>query len=238
MPNLKSVMDELRRKGKENTRVIYSRHGIPIEKTFGVSTADLKAIAKTLKGQQALALELYATGIMDAMYLAGMVAHGAQMSKQQLQAWAEGSGGMPMIAEYTVPWVTVESPHAWELAKRWVKSKEEHLASSGWSTYAGLVGILPDSALDLAEIEKLLKAVVKQIKSAPNRVRYTMNGFVIATGICAKPLLRDAKAAARQIGEVYVDVGETACKVPLASASIAKNEAAGKVGKKRKTIRC
>jgi hypothetical protein len=65
-----------------------------------------------------------------------------------------------------------------------------------------------------------------------------MNGFVIAVGTYVKPLLKEAKAAARQIGEVSVDVGETACNVPLATAYIEKSEAAGSVGKKRKTIRC
>ncbi len=238
MPNLKSVMDELRRKGNDKTRKTYERHGMPLEKTLGVSVADLKTIAKTIKGQQALALELYSTGIMDAMYLAGMVADGAQMTRQQLQDWAEGSGGMSMISEYTVPWVTVESPHAWEVAGNWVKSKNEYVATSGWCTYSGLVATQPDAALDLREIERLLKTVIKQIKSARNRVRYTMNGFVIATGSYVKPLLKQAKAAAQQIGNVSVDVGDTACEVLLASARIAKVEAAGKVGMKRKTIRC
>ena len=34
--------------------------------------ADLKTIAKTIKGQQALACEFYETGNLDAMYLAGI----------------------------------------------------------------------------------------------------------------------------------------------------------------------
>jgi hypothetical protein len=119
-----------------------------------------------------------------------------------------------------------------------MKSKKEGVACAGWCTYTGLVATQPDEALDLAEIEGLLGTVVKGMGSAPNRVRYTMNGFVIAVGSYAQPLLKEAKAAARQIGAVAVNVGETACKVPLATASIAKIEAAGRVGKKRKTIRC
>ncbi len=45
MPNLKSVMDDLRRKGNEQTRKTYERHGMPFEKTLGVSVADLKTLA-------------------------------------------------------------------------------------------------------------------------------------------------------------------------------------------------
>jgi leucyl aminopeptidase len=65
-----------------------------------------------------------------------------------------------------------------------------------------------------------------------------MNHFVIAVGSYVKPLLKQAKASAQQIGAVSVDVGDTACKVPLASAYIAKVEAMGRVGRKRISIRC
>ena len=238
MPDVQSILAELKKKGKENTRAIYGRHGNDPARAYGVSTADLKAIAKKIKGQQALAYELYNSGILDAMYLAGMVADGALMTRKQLQAWAETAAGHQMISEYTVPWVTVDNPAARELALEWIKSKKEHIASSGWSTYAGLVSVKDDSALDLAEVENLLKIVVKGIYSAQNRVRSTMNHFVISVGGYVKPLLKQAKKAAAQIGNVSVDVGETACKIPLAAEYIAKVESMGRVGKKRKTIRC
>ena len=238
MPTVASIMSVLKKKGKESTRKIYARHGMATENMYGVSVADLKVIAKTIKGQQGLACELYATGNLDAMYLAGMVADGSKMSSKELNAWAEGAANLQMIAEYTVPWVAVENPQGRELALQWMKSKKERVACSGWCTYSGLLATKVDEALELAEIKDLLSVIVKGIKSAQNRVRYTMNGFVIAVGTYVKPLLREAKVAARQIGEVSVDVGETACNVPLASAYIEKIEAAGRVGKKRKTIRC
>ena len=238
MPTVAFIIAELKKKGSEKTRKIYARHGMATDNMFGVSVADLKVIAKTIKKQQALALELYGTGNLDAMYLAGMVADGSQMTKQQLNAWAEGAANLQMIAEYTVPWVTVENPQGRELALQWMKSRKEHIASSGWCTYSGLLATKPDEDLDLAEIESLLGSVIREIKSTQNRVRYTMNGFVIAVGAYVKPLLKQAKAAARQIGAVSVDVGDTACSVPLATAYIEKIEADGRVGRKRKTIRC
>jgi 3-methyladenine DNA glycosylase AlkD len=238
MPTVTSIMADLKKKGSEKTRNIYARHGMAGKPMFGVSIADLKVIAKTIKGQQTIACELYATGNLDAMYLAGMVADGAQMSKDQLNAWAEGAAGLQMISEYTVPWVAVENAHARELAMQWMRSKKEHVASSGWCTYSGLLATKADEALDLAEIGDLLSTVVKGVKTAQNRVRYTMNGFVIAVGSYVKPLLKQAKASAQQIGAVSVDVGDTACNVPLATAYIQKIETSGRVVQKRKTIRC
>jgi hypothetical protein len=142
------------------------------------------------------------------------------------------------LSEFTVPGVATESPHAHELAMKWINSKKESIASGGWCTYAGIVATKPDDELDLSEIEDLLKQVAKHIHKAPNQVRSTMNAFVIAVGSYVKPLLKQAKAAAKSIGTVSVDMGDTACKVPLASAYIEKVESAGRVGKKRKTIKC
>ena len=204
MSSVKTVMAELKSKGKENTRAIYARHGIPIERTYGVSNADLKVIAKTIKKQQALALELYDTGVMDAMYLAGIVADGSQMSKKQLQAWADGAVGMPMIAEFTVPWVAVENAAGRELALEWMKSKKEQVASAGWCTYSGMMATTADDALDLKEIEGLLKTVVAKVHTAPNRVRMTMNSFVIAVATYVGPLLKQAKAFAHDFTGVAV----------------------------------
>lgn len=238
MPTVSSIMAGLKSKGKEQTRKIYARHGMDAKRVLGVSTADLKVIAKSIKGQQDLACELYKTGIMDAMYLAGMVADGAKLTREQLNDWLDRAEGLQMISEYTIPWLAVENGHARALALQWMNSKKEHVAAAGWCTYGGLVALKADADLDLAEIEGLLDTVVKQVHKAPNRVRHTMNMFVISVGGYVKPLLKQAKAAARQIGAVSVDMGDTACKAPLATAYIEKIEALGRIGKKRKTMRC
>jgi 3-methyladenine DNA glycosylase AlkD len=236
MNSVSEVMKELKKKGSEQTRKTYTRHGAPSD-MFGVKVGDLKVIARKIKGNQELACELYETGNVDAMYLAGLVADGAQMSKKQLQSWAKAAR-WHMQSEYTVPWVAVESPHARDLAIKWIRSRNESIASTGWCTYAGIVATTEDDELDLAEIKQLLNRVVEHIDSAPDRVRYTMNGFVISVGAYVKPLLKEAERVARTIGVVSVDMGDTACKVPLATAYIEKIEAAGRIGKKRKTIRC
>ncbi|MBR58004.1 MAG: DNA alkylation repair protein, partial [Myxococcales bacterium] len=47
-------------------------------------------------------------------------------------------------------------------------------------------------------------------------------------------LLDDARSVAHSIGQVHVDMGGTACKVPLATAYIDKAVDRGSVGKKRR----
>ena len=236
MKSAAQVMTELRKKGNAQTRKIYGKHGAP-EDMFGVKVADLKVIAKKIKGDQELAMDLFATGNSDAMYLAGIVADGSQMTKKQLDDWAKAASWY-MISEYSVPGVANEHPKAQDLANKWIKSKKPHIAAAGWTTYAGVVTTRDDADLDLNEIKSYLTMIAKDIHDAPNRVRYTMNGFVIAVGGYVKPLAKQAKATAKKIGKVEVNMGDTSCKVPLATDYIAKMESAGKAGKKRKTIKC
>jgi 3-methyladenine DNA glycosylase AlkD len=238
MLTVPAILALLKSKGSEQTRKIYARHGIDPQRAFGVKVADLKVIARAVRGQQALACELLSTGNMDAMYLAGLIADGSKLSVDQLNAWADSAAGLQMISEYTIPWLAVEHPQARILALQWIDSPREHIAAAGWCTYSGLLATQPDASLDLAEIERLLDRVVKEVVAVPNRVRYCMNNFVISVGGYVAPMLKQAKAAARTIGTVKVDVGDTDCKIPQATAYIEKIESMGRVGKKRKTMRC
>ena len=237
MASLTQVMGALKKKGSEQTRKIFMRHGAAGDNLFGVKVADLKVIAKPLKGDQDLAFELYDTGNYDAMYLAGMIADGSKMTKRELQSWAS-KAGWQMISEYTVPWVASESPHGRDMALKWIDAKKENVAAAGWNTYAGLLATTPDEDLDLKEIKGLLKRIEKELPKERERVKYTMNGFVIAVGGYMTQLAKEAKATAKNLGKVEVEMGGTACKVPAALDYIAKMEKAGKAGKKRKTIRC
>mgnify|MGYP003597832125 CR=1 FL=1 len=69
-------------------------------------------------------------------------------------------------------------------------------------------------------------------------IRYAMNSFVIAAGSYVAPLTAAALKAAKAMGPVSVDMGETSCKVPAAADYIRKVEARGALGKKRKSAKC
>ena len=236
MPTAADIVAELKSLGSETTRKTLLRHGAK-EPFYGVKVGDLKKIQKRVKCDHALALALYDTGIADAQYLAGLIADPPRMTKAQLQKWVT-TAAWGMVGEYTVPWVASESRFGAELARAWVDSRKEDIAASGWATWSSLVGITPDEELDLDELVGLLERVQKEIHTAPNRVRYVMNGFVIAVGCFVPALTARAKAVAKAIGPVEVDVGDTACQVPAALEYIAKLEKAGRVGKKRASARC
>jgi 3-methyladenine DNA glycosylase AlkD len=229
------IVAELKTYAKEHTKKMWMKYGAQ-EPCIGVQVADMKKIQKRVKMDYQVALDLYDTGIADAMYLAGLIADDAKMTKKDLQKWVENAT-WGMVGEYTVPWVASSSPHGREMALKWMASKDEAIVSSGWATYSSLVAIKDDAELDLAEIKKLLGRVKESIHEQPNRVKYVMNGFVIAVGCFVKPLHKLAVDTAKAIGKVSVElIGD--CTIPFAPDHIKKFEARSAIGKKRKSPKC
>jgi 3-methyladenine DNA glycosylase AlkD len=233
---LKEVMSALEAKGSESVKRLWLKHGAK-EPFFGVKIGDLKPLAKKLHGQQALALELYATGNGDAQYLAGMIVDGAKMTRAQLQAWADRAAWR-MISATIVPWAASEHADGFTLARKWIDSPQEHLAIAGWNTLGALVTVLPDANLPVKELGALLDRVAKTLPTAPNRVRQAMNHYIIACGTYVTPLGEKAIATARKLGKVEVDVGDTDCRIPDAESYIMKSRRGAPVAPKRKTLRC
>lgn len=235
---LDETMQALADKASATTKKTLLRHGAP-EPLFGVRIGDMKPIVKQIKGDQELALQLYATGNSDAMYLAGMVADGRKMTRAQVERWAK-EATWHMISGTTVPWVAAEHPEGMDMALEWIDSSKESIAVAGWGTLCNLVTTTPDEKLPVKQMEALLKRIVKTLKSSPDNVRYGMNNFVICCGTYVAALAEKAMETARKLGkvEVEVDVGDTACQVPDAESYILKSRRGAPVAPKRKTTRC
>ncbi|MDH4473932.1 MAG: DNA alkylation repair protein [Fluviicola sp.] len=233
---VEEVMTQLESYGSPSIKNILLKHGVK-EPFFGVKVGDLKVIEKKVKKDHNLALGLFQTGNADAMYLAGLIADDSRMTKEDLQTWVNKAISAN-ICEYTVPWVCAAGNYGFELGMEWIDSDEEHIATAGWNTLAGLTALKQDEELDLEAYRQLIARIEKTIHTAKNRERYSMNSFLISVGSSVTALTEDAKAAASRIGLVTVEMNGTACKVPNVIEYIGKVESKGKLGKKKKTLKC
>lgn len=232
----KDVMKALELAGDAQTKKTLTKHGAR-EPFFGVKVAELKKILKKTKKNHELSLELYATGNSDAMYLAGLMADEKQITEAQLNQWVD-KAYWSYLSEYAVPWVAAETDYGFDLGLKWIESDQENIACAGWSTLASYASVRQDEDLDIDKYSQLLDRVKSDLHNAQNRVRYTMNGFVIAVGSYIAVLTPKAMEVAEAIGKVTVDVNGTACKVPLATQYIQKIVDKDRVGKKKKAARC
>jgi 3-methyladenine DNA glycosylase AlkD len=222
--SLSEVMSKLEKSGSAQTRKTYARHGAD-EPMFGVSFAVLKDLTKKIDVDHELALLLWDTKNFDARNLAVKIVDPARMTSADLDKWARETSTSRMCGGY-VGMLAGEGPHATKKLESWLASKDSKLRAAGRS----LLGFLAqrDNTIPDAYFEKHLAEIVRTIHTAPNADREGMNMGVILIGLRNGALRKAATAAAKKIGKVEIDHGDTDCKTPDAAEYIEKTWAHSK----------
>lgn len=233
---LKEIMDELKELGKERTKKTYISNGAK-EPVFGVTISAMKPIFKKIKYNQPLAEQLYSTGNYDAMYLAGMIAEPKKMTEDDFDRWIEGAY-FYMISDFIVAVTLAETDIAFSVADRFIDSGKELTMSAGWSCYNWLLGSRKDSEFDKDKLLAMLIRVRDTIHNQPNRTKYAMNNFIMTVGISYLPLHEEAKKIAEEVGVVEVIKDGKLIQLENALEYIQKEADKGRLGFKRKHVRC
>lgn len=231
-----SLMRELEALGTAHTKKSYLSRGVR-EPLFGVATGAMKPLKKQIGVDQALADRLWDTGNYDAMYFAGMIADVRVMTEADFDRWIDGAY-CAMLSDFVVAVTLAESDCAQRVANRWIRSGEENRASAGWACYEWLLGWRPDSYFEPETVLELLELTAATIHEASPRLKRAMSNFIVAVGVSYQPLHDEALKTADDIGVVeVVSKGEVK---PLSSASeqIRKAAEKGKIGFKRRAVRC
>ncbi|MFE1243091.1 DNA alkylation repair protein [Fictibacillus sp. NPDC058756] len=230
------VMQELEALSKERTKKIYISNGAH-EPLFGVATGHMKPIAKKIKKDQSLAEELYATGNYDAMYFAGIIADPKVMTESDFDRWIDAAY-FYMLSDYVVAVTLAETDIAQTVADKWIASGDELRMSAGWSCYCWLLGNRPDMEFNESKIASMLDQVKSTIHDSPERTKSAMNNFIYTVGVSYLPLHDKAVETAKAVGTVEVKRDEKKSSFLIASESIQKEVDRGKIGFKRKYVRC
>ncbi|MBU8731149.1 MULTISPECIES: DNA alkylation repair protein [Cytobacillus] len=234
--DLQTVMQELEALSKERTKKMYISNGAR-EPLFGVATGAMKPIAKKIKRNQPLAEELYATGNYDAMYFAGIIADPEAMTEADFDRWMDDAY-FYMLSDYVVAVTLAEADIAQAVADKWIESGEELRMSGGWSCYCWLLGNRPDAEFSEEKLAKMLDKVKDTIHDSPERTKSAMNNFVYTVGVSYLPLHEKAVETAKAIGPVEMKRDKKKSSFLHASENIQKEVDRGKLGFKRKYVRC
>ncbi|WP_087973478.1 DNA alkylation repair protein [Oceanobacillus rekensis] len=234
--DFETVMRELDALGKERMKKMYISNGAH-EPLYGVATGAMKPIAKKIKINQRLADELYATGNYDAMYFAGIIADPKAMTESDFDAWMDGAY-FYMLSDYVVAVTLSESDIAGDIADKWITSGEELRMSAGWSCYCWLLGNRPDSEFSESKISNMLETIKNTIHDSPERTKSAMNNFLYTVGISYSQLNEKAMETATEVGIVEVKREKKKSSFLNAHESIQKQMDKGKLGFKRKYVRC
>jgi len=214
------LMKELKNMGTAQNRKVYGRHGVG-QNMFGVSFANLNLLTKKIKTDHDLAVKLWDSGNHDARILATMIADPEQFKGSTLDAWAKVLDNYVITDAFSS--LVGKTPHARKKAEKWTRSRNEWVGRTGWSVLCRVAA--SDEELTDQYFEPYLVTIESDIHMSKNRVRDAMNMAVINIGLRNAKMEQKAVAAAKRIGKVDVDHGETSCKTPDAIDYIKKTKA-------------
>lgn len=132
---LDDTLARLRAAARPDQLDAMARFGLTGEARLGLAVPTLRALARDLKRDHALALALWDTGIPDAQILAGMVAEPAQLTLAQMDHWVAGLQAWDVCDQACLN-AFVKSPLAWAAIPRWAAREAEFQKRAGFSLLA------------------------------------------------------------------------------------------------------
>ncbi len=210
----KETMAWLKKNGTEQNIKVYKRHGAG-ENVFGVSFANINYLIKKIKTDHDLALSLWKTGNTDAQTLALKIADPQKFTKSLANQWIKQISYRILAGELAE--LVAKTSFASEKMDQWTNSSKEFYRYCGYSM---LCEALKENRVTPQKCIKYISVIEKEIHESPNLAKYAMNMALTAIGIYA--FEKEAIKAAKRIGKVHVDHGETGCKTPDAEAYIKK----------------
>jgi len=216
--NAVEVLATLKKFGKPQTAAIYKRHGSG-DNVFGTLTSEIAKLQKKIKLDHALAMELWRTGNAEARILALQISDPQRLTRAEADRLVK-DGQTHFLGCYLAG-LLGRSPIGGETMRSWMASPDEFTREVG---YGILSAILKDEQDLLSDDDagKILKTIEHEIHASANWARHAMNGAVISIGVFKPSCRNQAIDAAKRIGKVKVDPGETSCKTPDAVPYIEK----------------
>lgn len=199
-------------------RAVNEKHG----DDHGVNLTKLRAVAKALKTDQELAVELWATAYTPARLVALLICKPRAFTEAQLDSMLR-EAVVPKVHDWLVSYVVKKSPHAEVLRERWIEDPDPVVASAGWALTSDRVAKSPQG-LDLSA---LLDTIEAEMADSPDRLQWAMNWCLTMIGV------HDAELRERALGigerlrvleDFPTSPGCTSPYAPIAIAELVKRQ--------------
>ena len=184
----------LERRGSKRNREGMARYGIIAPKSFGVSMATMKGLAKKLGRDHDLAAALWATGWYEARILCSFVDEPEKVTPAQMEAWARQFDNWA-ICDTICFHLFDRTPHAWRKVEQWRTRKDEFVRRAAFALIACLA--LHDKSAPDAKFLRALPWIEEAATDERNFVKKGVSWALRGIG----PRSRAAHAAAMKTAQ-------------------------------------
>ena len=131
------ALKRLKVKAKPDQLAGMARYGIVVEKRLGVSIPELRKIAKEIGKNHDLALELWKTGISDALILASMIGEPEKLTEEQMEEWVKDFNSWDVCDQVCMN-LFEKTSLAWKKILDWSEREEEFVKRASYALLACL----------------------------------------------------------------------------------------------------
>lgn len=196
--NIQETLSTLQSLADEKVRKQHLKNGAR-ENLFGVKMGDIRTLAKKIKSDHALALELWDTENIDARMLAILILHPKKLSPKEIERMVS-SEDFAWAADWFYNYIIKEYPNKEQFRERWINSDDKMLARAGWSLTSGRIAREPDGI----SISIVLDRIESDMLNVATEVQWTMNAALAQVGIHHPNYRARALAIGENLG-VYRD---------------------------------
>lgn len=211
------VVERLHKLADARAVAIWAKMYLSPEPYIGVNLTKLKVLAKELKKNHALALELWESGIHDAKLLATMIEEPKKVGAEQIERQMTQIYSCDLVDKYCTN-VVAKTPFILPNIIAWTQHPAEMYQRGGYTLLATLAR--SETLTEDAFFTPYLQRIEAEIGAERNWVREAMNYALIAIGQRTAALHHTATAVAQRVGPIQIDYGDTSCKAPDALASL------------------
>ena len=190
------ILRELRANGKPENLAGMARFGIETTNSLGLTVSELRRMARAIGRDQALAEELWQTGIRDARILATIIADPKSMRRSTMDRWVADLNSWD-VCDACCCNLFDRTAFAWQKIPKWAADKREFVRRSALSTLAGLA--VHDKQARDAPFLGALELIEEYAFDERNFVRKAVNWALRNIGKRNQTLLVAAVASAKRI---------------------------------------
>ena len=195
---LSEALKQLKALGNAKVRAQNAKSGAG-DNQFGVSLGDIRTVAKKIRTNHELAVSLWATGNVDAQFLATLLIQPKKLSATEMDRMVR-SITFVRVADWLLAYVVRQHPDKETLRRDWMTADDPWAARAGWDLTAERVAKSPDGL----DVPALLARIEAEMADADPRVQWTMNNTLATVGIHFPKHRKRAIAIGEKIG-LYSD---------------------------------
>lgn len=192
--NLQETLSTLEALGDEKVRKQHIKNGAR-ENLFGVKMGDIRTLAKKIKTNHTLALELWKTDNIDARMLAILILKPKELSADEIERMV-ASEQFTWTADWFYNYIVKEYADKEQFREKWMNADNVMLARAGWSLTAGRITRDPLGI----DISAILDRIESEMPNAAPEIQWTMNAALVQVGINHPDYRKRALAIGEDLG--------------------------------------